>query len=159
MVKVLFVCLGNICRSPTAEGVFRDLVRRKKLADRIQTDSAGTSGWHIGAPPDPRSQAEAKRHGVNISDLRSRKVGESDYTCFDYIIAMDRENLDDLKEGCPVYNTARLHLFTEFADHAEGPDVPDPYYGGSTGFTKVYDLIVDCSEGLLRHILSEDEQG
>ena len=158
MTKVLFVCLGNICRSPTAEGVFRGLVERRGLGGRIEIDSAGTSGWHIGVPPDTRAQAEAKRRGLDISGLRSRKVAADDFVRFDYIIAMDRENLADLAEQCPPLFRDRLHLFTEFAANPGGPDVPDPYYGGPSGFMKVFDLVTECSEGLLARILAEREK-
>ena len=120
MTKVLFVCLGNICRSPTAEGVFRDLVRRRGLENFIGTDSAGTSGWHIGAPPDPRSRAEAQRRGVCIDDLRSRKVDAADFARFDYVVAMDEANMADLEGVCPAHLRGRIHLFTSFAPGGHG---------------------------------------
>lgn len=155
MTKVLFVCLGNICRSPTAEGVFRDLVRRRGLENSIGTDSAGTSGWHIGAPPDPRSRAETQRRGVCIDDLRSRRVDAADFAGFDYIVAMDETNVADLEDMCPAHLRSRLHLFTEFAPGGTGSGVPDPYYGGADGFARVFDLIAQCSEGLLALIIAE----
>ena len=155
MTKVLFVCLGNICRSPTAEGVFRNLVRRQNLGDAIGTDSAGTSGWHIGAPPDPRSCAEAQRRGIRIDDLRSRKVEVADFSRFDYVIAMDEANRADLEDLCPTPLRGRIHLFTEFAPEGTGSGVPDPYYGGTDGFARVFDLITECAEGLLARIVVE----
>ena len=158
MIKVLFVCLGNICRSPTAEGVFHDLVRRRGLEEAIRTDSAGTSGWHIGAPPDTRARAEAKRRGIDLDHLRSRKVDPSDFERFDYIIAMDESNLADLQDICPEPLRKRIHLFTSFAPKGTPPGVPDPYYGGSDGFAKVFDLIAQCSEGLLARIIDEQDK-
>ena len=155
MTKVLFVCLGNICRSPTAEGVFRDLVRRRGLADSIGTDSAGTSGWHIGAPPDPRSRTEAQRRGIFIDDLRSRKVEPADFARFDYVVAMDEANMADLENLCPAHLRGRLRLFTDFAPENTASGVPDPYYGGADGFARVFDLITQCAEGLLAHIIAE----
>jgi protein-tyrosine phosphatase len=155
MTKVLFVCLGNICRSPTAEGVFRDLVRRRGLEKAIRTDSAGTSGWHIDAPPDSRARAEAKRRGISIEDLRSRKVSVADFENFDYIVAMDDANIADLEEICPPPLRGRLHLFTDFAPEGTASCVPDPYYGGPDGFAKVFDLVTQCAGGLLAHIVEE----
>ncbi len=159
MTKVLFVCLGNICRSPTAEGVFRDLVRKRGLEKAIGTDSAGTSGWHIDAPPDPRSRAEARRRGISLEDLRSRKVDAADFARFDYVIAMDENNLADLAADCPVPLRSRLHLFTDFAPEGTPSGVPDPYYGGTDGFARVFDLITLCSEGLLARIIQERHKG
>ena len=155
MTKVLFVCLGNICRSPTAEGVFRDLVRGRGLEHSIRTDSAGTSGWHIDVPPDSRARAEARRRGINIDDLRSRKVEAADFDRFDYVIAMDEANIADLEELCPAQLRGRLHLFTDFAPKGTPAGVPDPYYGGEDGFKQVFDLITRCSEGLLARIAEE----
>ncbi|MBW7865017.1 MAG: low molecular weight phosphotyrosine protein phosphatase [Candidatus Hydrogenedens sp.] len=153
MIKVLFVCLGNICRSPTAEGVFRELVRRQGLEGDILADSAGTSGWHVGAPPDSRSQAEARRRGVDLSGLRSRKVTEEDFGRFDLILGMDRDNVEDLLDICPPDRKDRVRLFTEFARTHRAGCVPDPYYGGPDGFAKVFDLVEDCAGGLLEHLL------
>ncbi len=155
MTKVLFVCLGNICRSPTAEGVFHELVRRRGLENVIRMDSAGTSGWHIGAPPDTRARAEAKRRGIDLDHLRSRKVEPGDFERFDYVVAMDESNLEDLREICPKPLLERIHLFTDFAPKGVPTGVPDPYYGGSDGFAKVFDLITQCSEGLLARIIEE----
>ena len=159
MTKVLFVCLGNICRSPTAEGVFRELVRGRGLERSIRTDSAGTSGWHIDVPPDSRARAEARRRGIDIDDLRSRKVNQSDFEHFDYVIAMDAANVADLEELCPAPLRGRLHLFTDFAPGGAPSGVPDPYYGGEDGFKRVFDLITRCAEGLLARIIEEQHRG
>ncbi len=159
MTKVLFVCLGNICRSPAAEGVFRDLVRRRGLERTISTDSAGTSGWHTDAPPDSRARTEAKRRGISIDDLRSRRVNTSDFERFDYVLAMDDSNMADLEELCPAPFRSRLYLFTDFAPAGTPSGVPDPYYGGADGFAHVFDLVTQCSEGLLARIIEERHQG
>jgi len=155
-IKVLFVCLGNICRSPTAEGVFRALVEKKGLGDRIEIDSAGTSGWHQGELPDPRSREEALLHGVDLSDQRSRAVIPGDYTRFDYICAMDSSNLLELKRNCPSGHGGRLYRLTDFAPELEIQDVPDPYYGGDDGFANVYRIVEVSANGLLAHIQAHD---
>lgn len=154
-VKVLFVCLGNICRSPTAEGIFRHLVRERGLETLIHIDSAGTGGWHQGEPPDTRAQAEAKRRGIDISGLRARQVRHTDFTEFDYILAMDGDNHDELRRLCPPQHGERLHYAVSFAPHLNAPEVPDPYYGGARGFAQVYDLLTAVCEGLLGRIRSE----
>jgi protein-tyrosine phosphatase len=152
MVGVLFVCLGNICRSPTAEGVFRALVLREGLADRIIVDSAGTHGYHIDKPPDERAQEAALRRGIDLSDLRGRKVMAADFARFEYLVAMDRENRRHLLRLCPKGAERRLRLFLEFAPELGLSDVPDPYYGGPEGFETVLDMIETASKGLLAHI-------
>ncbi len=152
MLRVLFVCLGNICRSPTAEGVFRDLVQREGLGAVIDTDSCGTGSWHIGKPPDSRARAEAKRRGIELDDLRGRKVHPDDFTAFDYILAMDRQNLADLQRMCPSPYLDKIHLFLKFAPEDGRSEVPDPYYGGPDGFSDVFDLVAAGAEGLLGHI-------
>lgn len=152
MVKVLFVCMGNICRSPTAEGVFRELVAREGLSDVIATDSAGTHSYHVGNPPDKRATEVAKSRGVDLSDLRARKAVASDFETFDYILAMDKDNHDDLAYLCPPGLDHKLHMFLSFAPHMNERDVPDPYYGGPAGFEYVLDLVDAASEGLLEHI-------
>ena len=152
MVRVLFVCLGNICRSPTAEGVFRDLVRREGLAERIRTDSCGTSGWHIGNPPDSRACAEAERRGIDLSDLRARQIRESDFNEFDYILGMDDQNITNLQSMCPTNHKDRIKLFLSYAPDVGRHDVPDPYYGGPDGFRDVFDMIDQASHGLLSDI-------
>lgn len=155
-VKVLFVCLGNICRSPTAEGVFRHLVEAEGLDDVIGTDSAGTSDWHIGAPPDRRAQAAAKRRGIDLSDLQGRQVTAGDFDEFDYVLAMDQRNHAALSSLAPNGRADRLHMFLSFAPGIADMEVPDPYYGGDTGFDDVLDMIEAASRGLLDHILATD---
>lgn len=150
MIRVLFVCLGNICRSPTAEGVFRDLVEREGLSNRISVDSAGTAAYHIGSSPDKRAQAEALRRGVDISALRARQAHVNDFREFDYILAMDAENHRNLMSICPLDSEPRLHMFLDFASRQDRRDVPDPYYDGR--FDIVYDMIEDAAAGLLADI-------
>ncbi|MBY0432416.1 MAG: low molecular weight phosphotyrosine protein phosphatase [Rhodospirillales bacterium] len=152
MVKILFVCTGNICRSPTAEGVFRHLVAREGLSDRIRTDSAGTHDYHVGEPPDYRSCAVARRRGFPIDDLRARQVGREDFAAFDLLLAMDRGHQRFLERLCPPEAEARLRLFLSFAPDLGLSDVPDPYYGGPDGFERVLDMIETASAGLLAHI-------
>jgi protein-tyrosine phosphatase len=150
-VKVLFVCLGNICRSPTAQGLFQAKVVQAALDKQIITDSAGTGDWHIGRPPDPRAQATAIERGYNISHLRGRQVTTADFTTFDYILAMDKQNLRDLKSIWPAEASAQLGLFLSIATMGER-DVPDPYYGTEADFERVLQLIEDGADGLLAHI-------
>ncbi|MGH6660174.1 MAG: low molecular weight protein-tyrosine-phosphatase [Rhodospirillales bacterium] len=152
MVKVLFVCLGNICRSPTAEGVFRKLVEEHGLAEKIAVDSAGTGGWHVGEPPDDRAVKAAKRRGVDLSGIRARQAKRGDFKHFDYVVAMDVENLRSLSLICPEGEQHRLHLFLDFAPDLGQRDVPDPFYGGGAGFEAVLDMIERAAEGLLAHI-------
>ena len=156
MVNVLFVCLGNICRSPTAEGVFRHHVRETGLDGRITADSAGTGGWHAGDPPDRRAQAAARRRGIELSDLRARQAKPDDFTRFDYILAMDQRNLRDLQSMAPAGQEDRPRLFLSFAPHLGTAEVPDPYYGGDAGFEAVLDMIDAASRGLLDHIRNND---
>lgn len=152
MVRVLFVCLGNICRSPTAEGVFRHVVERAGLQDRIEIDSAGTHAYHIGDPPDIRSQEAARRRGIDLSGLRGRKVTAEDIERFDYILAMDEENLANLRAICPAGLDEKIHLLLEFAPNRPEHEVPDPYFGGESGFERVLDMIDEASHGLLAQI-------
>lgn len=154
-IKVLFVCMGNICRSPTAHGVFRDLVRKEGLDGRIEIDSAGTHGYHIGAPPDSRAQATARTRGFDLSDLRARKAITEDFVEFDYLLAMDEDNYQNLKAIAPSNASGRLRLFLDFAPAAGLREVPDPYYGGQQGFEQVFDLVTEASRGLLAHIRRE----
>lgn len=151
-ISVLFVCMGNICRSPTAEGVFAQLVQQAGLAPHIATDSAGTHAYHIGEPPDPRSQSTALRRGIDLSKLRARRFNERDFEQFDFILAMDADNYSILSEACPPEARYKLKMFLEFAPHLNELDVPDPYYGGEFGFERVLDLVEAASEGLLEHI-------
>lgn len=152
MVKVLFVCMGNICRSPTAHGVFQRLVEQTGLIQHIKIDSAGTHAYHIGNPPDPRSQAAALRRGIDLSLQRARRVEADDFKLFDYILAMDQENLLSLRASCPPQHAHKLSLFLEFAPELTVREVPDPYYGAPTGFEQVLDLVEIASEGLMRHL-------
>ncbi len=152
-VSVLFICMGNICRSPTAQGVFRAMVEREGLADRIHTDSAGTIAYHVGEPPDRRARETAEKRGIDLNDLRARKVLAEDFERFDYLLAMDRDNYQNLMEICPPGFEDRLHLFMDFAPQRAEKEVPDPYYGGVAGFDRVFDMVEDASRGLLEHIL------
>lgn len=160
MVKVLFVCLGNICRSPMAEGLFLHHVAAAGLSDRIQVDSAGTGAWHVGEPADRRMQAAAAVHGVELVS-RARQVRLSDFSEFDYIIPMDGSNLRDLEDlAREVGNSsARLVKMRHFDPKAPGADVPDPYYGGQRGFEQVFEMLDRATQGLLAHICVEQGWG
>jgi protein-tyrosine phosphatase len=151
-IKVLFVCMGNICRSPTAQGVFRAMVEREGLSERILTDSAGTIDYHIGGLPDRRARETALKRGVDLSDLRARLVTVSDFEAFDYVVAMDHSNFQDLSALCPPGLEDRLHMFLDFAPDQPVREVPDPYYGGTAGFERVFDLVEEASRGLLTRI-------
>ena len=151
-VKVLFVCMGNICRSPTAEGVFTHLVNQAGLADSIHIDSAGTHAYHVGNPPDPRATAAARQRNIDLTSQRARQVRADDFYEFDYILAMDRSNYADLSDLCPAGEEHRLHLFLEFAPQTGTEEVPDPYYGGEQGFEHVLNLVEQAAEGLLEDI-------
>ncbi len=144
--------MGNICRSPTAEGVFRALVKEKELSHLIEIDSAGTHAHHEGERPDPRSQKIAKTRGVELKKIRARKVISSDLEQFDYILAMDSDNHIDLLKITEKNNHHKVHLFLKFTDEYSECDVPDPYYGGPNGFDRVYDMVESASEGLLAMI-------
>ena len=148
-VKVLFVCMGNICRSPTAQGVFEKLVEEQSLAGQIVIDSAGTHAYHIGEPPDVRATQAARRRGIDLSTQTARRVSPEDFEKFDYVLAMDITNYDDLAELASPEHSPKLRLFLEFAPVSAIREVPDPYYGGTTGFERVLDLIEEASSGLL----------
>lgn len=152
MIKVLFVCMGNVCRSPTAEGVLRHILRQKNLADKVEVDSAGTHGYHAGEAPDQRTrQAAAVRH-YDISDMRARKVAGQDLDYFDLILAMDHNNLGVLKRICPPDKQDRLGLFMSYSKNFDDDEVPDPYYGLGHGFDLVLDMIEDAAAGLVESL-------
>jgi protein-tyrosine phosphatase len=151
-VKVLFVCMGNICRSPTAEGVFRKLVEDAGLADRIEIDSAGTHAYHVGEPPDSRAQETALRRGVHMADLRARRAETADFHQFDYILAMDQDNYHSLCDISPPGHERRVALFLDYAPDLGVREVPDPYYGGPSGFERVFDMVEAAANGLLDDI-------
>ncbi len=148
-VQVLFVCLGNICRSPTAHGVFRQAVRQAGLAGQIKVDSCGTGDWHVGKSPDRRAVAAARGRGFDLSDLRARQIEASDLRRFDYVLVMDRQNLDDVNVLWREHGGTRPQLFLAYGDACDTDEVPDPYYGGEQGFERVLELITSASEGLL----------
>ena len=148
-MKILFVCMGNICRSPTAEGVFRSYARRHAPSLDIEIDSAGTHAYHVGEPPDPRTVEAATRRGIDLTDLRARQVSDDDFERFDLIVAMDRLNHATLLDRSPPEHRERVRTLLEFAGKAAPADVPDPYYGGAEGFDDVLDLVESAVEGLL----------
>jgi protein-tyrosine phosphatase len=147
--RILLVCMGNICRSPMAEGALRAKLEQAGLADEVEVDSAGTLGYHAGEPPDARAQKAAARRGYDISRLRARRVKEADFLRFDMILAMDRDNLASLEKVCPPQYRHRLRLFLEYARKVFDREVPDPYYGGPEGFEYVMDLIENAAGGLV----------
>ena len=151
-VNVLFVCLGNICRSPTADGVFQKLVSDAGLTKRIRVDSAGTANWHQGRAPDSRTVAAAEKRGFDLSPLCARAVKASDFDEFDYILAMDNDNLADLRKLKPANYSGHLGLFLAFGSQTQYREVPDPYHGGSEGFELVLNLVEDAAAGLLQSI-------
>jgi protein-tyrosine phosphatase len=151
-VGVLFVCLGNICRSPTAEGIFRAQVQAAGLSNRIQVDSAGTHAYHEGESPDIRACAAALQRGFDLSGQVGRQIKTSDFGYFDYVLAMDRENLNYLQEIQPSDSLSRVALFLDYADGHEGQSVPDPYFGQADGFALVIDLVESAGKGLLKQI-------
>jgi protein-tyrosine phosphatase len=150
--RILFVCLGNICRSPTAEGVLRDIAAREFSAVPLYVDSAGTADYHVGDPPDRRTVAAARRRGYDLASLRARRVAPTDFENFDYILAMDRANLAELEQLGQGVIGGRLRLFLEFAPELQMQEVPDPYYGGTEDFERVLDLCEAGARGLLRRL-------
>jgi protein-tyrosine phosphatase len=150
--SVLFVCMGNICRSPTAHGVMRHKVHTQGLADAIRVDSAGTHNYHPGRPPDERSQAHARRRGYELSDLRARQIRDTDFTGHDLILVMDWENLENVQAIAPCDLQHKVKRLTEFAIKMKSPVVPDPYNGTPADFERVLDLVEDACDGLLLHI-------
>lgn len=156
MIKVLFVCMGNICRSPTAEAVFRHQVKAADLEEVIEIDSAGTGDYHIGEPPDGRAQQAALRRGYEMKDLRARQVRMQDFETFHHILAMDRDNLAILKRHCPLQHSHKLGLMMQYSENfSEHEEVPDPYFGGDEGFEAVLDMVEEAGRGLLDYIRSE----
>lgn len=166
-ISVLFVCLGNICRSPTAEGVFRHILAQEGLEDRFRVDSAGTGAWHVGESPDRRATATARERGIALSG-QARKVRPEDFREFDWVLAMDTSNLHELQEMKRQHGgDAEVRLFREFEDGADPDtadpdtddlDVPDPYYGGDRGFERVFDLVERACRGFLDHVLEDDDE-
>jgi len=156
LVKVLFICTGNICRSPTAEGVFRALVQDNSLEHAIEIDSVGTGPWYVGKPPDERSQEAAAKRGYDLSNQRSRLIASDDIINSDYLIAIYTANMDALRLMVPQPMRDKLSRFLEFSIDAERTNVPDPYYDGSDGFELALDLVEDASKGLLFHIQKTD---
>ena len=150
--SILFVCMGNICRSPTAEGVFLKVLEKRAPELRIKVDSAGTHAYHVGEPPDPRAQSAARRRDIDLSRQRARLVSARDFERFDLVLAMDELNRDMLIEQSPPQFRDRVRLFLEFAPQLELSAVPDPYYGGRNGFEYVLDLVEEASTGLIEHL-------
>ena len=155
---MLFVCMGNICRSPAAEAVFRHSVESAGLSEHISIDSAGTHDYHVGNPPDERMQSAASRRGYDLSALRGRQVESSDFTRFDYVLAMDKDNLAILRRLAPSGSDTQAKLFLEFARQHSEREVSDPYYGGGDGFERVLDMVEDAAQGLLQHIRQQHLQ-
>ncbi len=151
-MKVLFVCMGNICRSPTAEGVFRKLLADAGLDDRVHVASAGTHGYHVGAPPDRRAASAARARGIDLGGIEARRVSAEDFDDFDLILALDSDNYEFLARMAPRGGRAEIRRLMDFASGDNGPDVPDPYYGGLSGFETVLDLVEDACAGVLREV-------
>jgi len=152
-IKVLFVCMGNICRSPTAEGVFNKVIKDMGKHDHFLVDSAGTHAYHIGEPSDSRSQQTARGRGVDLSNIRARKVAPVDFEYFDHILAMDSDNYQLLMSASPSEHQHKVELFLDYAPKRSEQDVPDPYYGGANGFEHVFDLVEDASKGFYYTIM------
>ncbi len=152
MISILFVCMGNICRSPTARGVFDALLEKHGLTDKVKTDSAGTGAWHVGKAPDSRAREAAKARGYDLDKYRARQVTEADFEKFDLVLAMDKDNLVHLNKICPAEHQDKLKLLLSYSAATDDLEVPDPYYGGKRGFELVLDLVEDACEGLLNHI-------
>jgi protein-tyrosine phosphatase len=157
-MKILFVCLGNICRSPTAEIVFRQIAAREAPDLLLEIDSAGTAAYHVGSPPDSRTRQAALRRGYDMSAIRARVVEPQDFGRFDLILAMDRQNFDALRQRAPTAAQNRIRLFLEFAADLDTTEVPDPYYGGPNGFEEVLDLVEAAARGLLVHVRTAARQ-
>ena len=151
-VHILFVCMGNICRSPTAHGIFQHLVDEAGLNDRIVVDSAGTIAYHVGDSPDPRSSKTALEHGIDLSSQRARQVNRDDYERQDYILAMDYDNLRDLQNQCPEHHQHKLQLLLHYHPDEYLDEVPDPYYGGARGFDEVFAMVETACKRLLNQV-------
>ena len=156
-IKVLFVCMGNICRSPTAEGVFNKLIEEQGIVDRFEIDSAGTHAYHEGEPPDPRAQKAAQARDVKLTHLRARKVVNGDFEDHDYILAMDQDNFSILSEACPEEYRDKIKYFLDYAPHLNRQEVPDPYYGGRYGFETVLDLVEEAAKGFAHALKQKGE--
>jgi len=156
--KILFVCMGNICRSPTAEGVFRKLSSEHSVLKNLEIDSCGTTGYHVGEPSDPRSVSAAKERGYDLSEIRARKISSNDLEFYDYIFAMDNENLSNiLKLANNNKNSqSKVSLFLNYAKESPVDCVPDPYYGGASGFDDVIELVEEASKGFIKHLLQKN---
>lgn len=154
-VAVLFVCTGNICRSPTAEGIFRKFVKDAGLDERMFADSAGTHGYHVGEPPDLRAQAAAARRGYDLSGLRARRLDQGDFDRFDLLLGMDRDHYSILQSMGRVSAGGQPKLMMSYARRFKVEEVPDPYYGGPQGFERVLDMLEDASQGLLESLKTE----
>ena len=157
MTKVLFVCMGNICRSPMAEGMFRKAIEEAGLDRHVAADSAGTHAYHVGSAPDPRAQQAIRQRGVEIGNLRGRKVADEDFERFDYILVMDGDNYDRLIERAPAHHHAKIRRLLSFSRKYPNLDVMDPYYGGAQGFEENLDMIEDAVQGLIRDITGESQ--
>jgi len=149
-IKVLFICMGNICRSPTAEGVFRNLVEKAGLQELIEIDSAGTHAYHVGEPPDARAQETALKRGFDLSSQQARRAVADDFLMFDYVVAMDQDNYHALYAICPEGMEDKIHLLMDYAPSFRTREVPDPYYGGPSGFEQVFDMVEEAAAGLLQ---------
>jgi low molecular weight protein-tyrosine phosphatase len=157
MVRILFVCMGNICRSPLAQGVFENVLRRERLEDEVFVDSAGTGSWHVGEPPDVRAQSSARLRGLDLSSQRARRIEPEDCQNFDYILTMDEDNYQMVSSLCK--GSAVVRPFLDFATYSPEREVPDPYYGGPEGFERVLELVEEASEGLLKDVRERHLKG
>jgi low molecular weight protein-tyrosine phosphatase len=154
--RLLFICLGNICRSPMAEGVFRRVIEEEGVAHRFEIDSAGLGDWHAGQAPDDRAQAAARLRGVDISGQCARRVEQADFARFDLLLAMDRSNYAELKRRAPKEAHGKIRYFLDYAPHVGTKDVPDPFFGGAEGFDHALDLIEEAAHGLLASLVGDE---
>jgi len=155
MINVLFICMGNICRSPTAHGIFRQMIKEKGLQDSIAVDSAGTHAYHVGKKPDERSIQTALSRHVDIRDLMARQLGDYDFEEFDYLLVADQDNYYLTLENCPTEHRHKVKFILDFATRTTLKEVPDPYYGQGNGFERVYDLVEDACAGLMTELEKE----